>query len=318
MKTILIFDAENIFCSGYVKNPSLNSQGVPVGGIATILNNIKYSALKYNPVEVIVVWGGENGVKNKRKYLPEYKISTAPPKEKRLNRQEYVATLDNKKIQFDLLKRIIDCLPVRQICIDDLEGDNTLYLTYLYYKDKADKHIVLSGDKDFYQMLSKDTIIYKPQKRKEYTIEDFRAEYEIRNPKNFVLYKTLVGDASDKIKGLHGFGPKSFSKHFEEICLSVGEYTWDMFLSHVQGIEPDDKSLIATQKNILQQQDKLKLFYRAIKFWNNGYMSEIKKQLDKPLSFRYNNLLLECSKNGIDNYMIEPLFQVFGTYRRTK
>ena len=47
--------------------------------------------------------------------------------------------------------------------------------------------------------------------------------------KNFILYKTLLGDASDKIKGVKGLGEKGLLKKFPE--LSEGEMTWNDILN---------------------------------------------------------------------------------------
>ena len=74
MKTIAFLDAENVFFAGYVKNPTLNSIGVPIGGISTVLNLIRYISSTYVLSDFVICWGGKNGVINKRKYLPEYDI----------------------------------------------------------------------------------------------------------------------------------------------------------------------------------------------------------------------------------------------------
>ena len=36
-------------------------------------------------------------------------------------------------------------------------------------------------------------------------------------PENFIIYKTLLGDASDKISGIKGLGEKGIHKKFPEL-----------------------------------------------------------------------------------------------------
>ena len=51
-------------------------------------------------------------------------------------------------------------------------------------------------------------------KKKIYQIQDVVEEYSI-HPNNFLIYKSLIGDESDNIPGVNGFGEKNTPKLFE-------------------------------------------------------------------------------------------------------
>lgn len=62
--------------------------------------------------------------------------------------------------------------------------------------------IIVTEDKDLYQLLSNNTAILTPKNCKFYTTEDFKEEYGIR-PSRWAEVKTLGGCASDNIPGIH-------------------------------------------------------------------------------------------------------------------
>ena len=52
---------------------------------------------------------------------------------------------------------------------------------------------------------------------KEYYTEQTVFDKYKMSPKNFILHKTLLGDNSDKIKGVKGLGQKGLYKKFPEL-----------------------------------------------------------------------------------------------------
>jgi DNA polymerase I len=53
--------------------------------------------------------------------------------------------------------------------------------------------------------------------RKEYYTIDTVIEKFKMSPTNFILYKTLMGDNSDKVAGIKGLGEKKLYKLFPEL-----------------------------------------------------------------------------------------------------
>ena len=80
---ILIIDAMNTFIRNYVMNPSISSDGSPIGGTKGFLMTVQKLTREINPNKVIVVWDGSGGSAKRRTLAKEYKDGRKPL---RLNR----------------------------------------------------------------------------------------------------------------------------------------------------------------------------------------------------------------------------------------
>lgn len=84
---------------------------------------------------------------------------------------------------------------------------------------KADENYIISGDKDFFQLVNSNTFIVFPKHgftdynviTEQYIIDEFNI-----NPINYIDLKILQGDKSDNITGYKGCGPKIASKMINE------------------------------------------------------------------------------------------------------
>ena len=64
-KKIMIIDALNMFLRSYVVNPSLNSNGEPIGGFYGFLKSLQKCIREIDPDEVHICWDGPGGAKRK-------------------------------------------------------------------------------------------------------------------------------------------------------------------------------------------------------------------------------------------------------------
>ncbi|MDD2744965.1 MAG: 5'-3' exonuclease H3TH domain-containing protein [Candidatus Gracilibacteria bacterium] len=105
---------------------------------------------------------------------------------------------------FELLKAMeIPVLEKEGFEADDIIG--TLATTLR--KDPNNQIYIISGDKDLYQFIGGNVMVYDTMKRKiayrDETIEKFGVP-----PERVVDYLSITGDSSDNIPGIAGFGPK--------------------------------------------------------------------------------------------------------------
>lgn len=131
------------------------------------------------------------------------------------------------------------------------EADDLIYALAIRHIHKGYKVIIVSGDKDFNQMLiHKDITIYHPSKQAKITHKTILRHYGYRAEQT-VDYLTLLGDKSDKIPGLPGCGEKTAIEFLSE---------WDSIDRY---IHPD-----ATEKFPRVDREKLKeikdLHYKLI------------------------------------------------------
>ena len=209
---VLIVDGLNTFIRAYAASPVTNSDGEHVGGISGTLLSIGHAIKNISPTRVVIVFDGKNGSAKRRQIYPEYKANR---KFKiRLNRSEEVDKQDNQLEQLLKLTEYLDVLPFTVITADNTEADDTIaYIANDYLKDKDGQVYIMSSDKDFYQLVDERIHIWSPTKKRFFYTEDIYAEFGIY-PKNFALYRALLGDKSDNIGGVDGIGGKTIQKRF--------------------------------------------------------------------------------------------------------
>ena len=106
-------------------------------------------------------------------------------------------------------------MPIGQIYVPDCEADDVIgYLCR--HKLRNDRKVIISSDKDYYQLLDSKTIIYSPTWKKLVTSKEVKEKFKI-SPSNFCLAKCMTGDPSDNVAGIRGVGFKSLANRFKEL-----------------------------------------------------------------------------------------------------
>ena len=83
MNRVMIVDAQNQFLRSYIVDPSLSSNGQPIGGSKGFLKILNKLTRTIQPDRVIIVWDGEGGSQKRRTINKNYKEGRKPI---RLNR----------------------------------------------------------------------------------------------------------------------------------------------------------------------------------------------------------------------------------------
>jgi 5'-3' exonuclease len=117
-------------------------------------------------------------------------------------------------LQMDQLKEellpLIRCVQARR---EGVEGDDIIFTYCKYVKQWNGKAIVVSSDRDFYQVLGigPEIKVYDAMKDETWSQERFQMEFGF-HPSLYVDYGALVGEtgpSSDNIFGVDGWGPKT-------------------------------------------------------------------------------------------------------------
>jgi len=119
--------------------------------------------------------------------------------------------------QVGMIKGVVSALNIPQFEVEGFEADD-LIGTINRKVEKLDKElltIILTGDKDMFQLVDNDTRVYLPgrgkfQTDKEYDELGVKEKVGVE-PKQVPDLKGLMGDASDNIPGVKGIGPKTAS-----------------------------------------------------------------------------------------------------------
>jgi len=215
---ILMIDGLNLFFRNFAILNMVNPDGVHVGGLGGFFRSLGALIRQIQPTSVYVVFDGAGSANNRKNLLPEYKSGRNLQRITNWEVFENLEEEDDAKI--DQIVRVIQylkTLPVKTVSIDKVEADDIIaHLCSILPKQEEDKIFIVSSDKDFIQLINKNVIVYRPMEKEFYTRDTVREKFNM-SPSNFIIYKTLMGDNSDKVKGVKGLGEKKLYKLFPEL-----------------------------------------------------------------------------------------------------
>ena len=226
---ILLIDGLNLFFRNFAVLQMVNPKGVHIGGLGGFFRSLGALIRQIQPHQVYVVFDGAGSSMNRKNIIPEYK--SGRENQKITNWGAFDDVEEEHDAKIDQMVRIIQylkTLPIKTVSIDKVEADDIIaYLSHKALKQPGDKAYIVSSDKDFLQLVSDKVVVYRPMEKKFYTKEHFQKTYNM-SPQNFIIYKTLMGDSSDKIRGVKGLGEKKLHTLFPE--LSTRDVSWQDIL----------------------------------------------------------------------------------------
>ena len=312
MNRILIIDGNNLFMRNYIANPTLSSNGAPIGGYIGFLLQLQ-SILKMTlPDQVHVTWDGRSSSNKKRTIIKNYK-----EKRKAIKVNRFVDNLSerendlNSVWQMTELSKLLSEMPVYQHVFNTAEADDII-AALLHELPEDSLKIIVSSDKDFFQLLKEDVLIYKIHSKKFYSKLDLIEEYNI-HPNNFALAKALSGDKSDNIDGIKGVGFKNLVSKFKgfdkEKFITIDKL---IKMSKENRKEKDLKIF----NRIIEGEQTIKDNYKVIQLYNpisdHRIFSKLRKDISEPINyFSAFNIKKELLIHGLGSYDIEFLLRHF-------
>ncbi len=226
MSEVLIVDGLNVFMRHFAANPTTSENGEHVGGVVGFLRGLRHLIDLTCPKEVFVIWEG-GGSLRRRAIDSNYKNGRRPVKLNRwYDNEDMPNTVENRNYQINLLIQFLRKGPVGQIYVSDCEADNVIgYLSnYAYHKDEI---IIVSSDKDYYQLVSDRVRIWSPGQKKFVTPPIVLEKFGI-SANNFCVARCFCGDTSDGISGAKGVGFRTLAKRFPQLTLTESQSVDDI------------------------------------------------------------------------------------------
>ena len=287
-KRTLLIDGLNLFFRNFAMMNMVNPSGIHIGGLGGFFRSLGAEIRRTQPDQVYVIFDGAGSTTNRKNILSEYKSGR---EDQRVTNWEVFDSLDDEHdSKVDQIVRVIHylkTLPVKTVILDKVEADDIIaYLCDKLPNHPDDKVFIVSSDKDFLQLVNKNVIVYRPMEKKYYTEEVFKAKYKM-SPQNFILHKTLLGDASDKIKGVKGLGEKGLLKKFPE--LSERDLTFDDIFEICEKKFKDH----VVYARIIQGVDDLEKNYKVMDLSNPMIDENEKKYLDEVVKLKELNYIPE-------------------------
>lgn len=182
-----------------------------MGGAIGFMKTLSRVVAESRPKAVYIAWEG-GGSQRRRKLFSEYKQNRKAQKLNRFYDDDIPDSEENKKHQLMSLLSFLKNVPVCQLYVSDCEGDDVI--AYLCRGPlKTEQKILVSSDKDMYQLLDEKTTQYSLHKKRFVTHQEVHEEFRITT-ENFAIAKALCGDAGDNIPGVKGLGFKKLAKLF--------------------------------------------------------------------------------------------------------
>lgn len=299
---VLIVDGLNMFIRVFGAVPTLNDDGEHVGGITGFLLSLGARIRAYNPTRVLMVFDGKGGSAKRKKIFPDYKAGRSGiTKLNRLAGYEDLEDQDKSmKHQFATVVEYLQMLPLDVCYIDYIEADDVIaYAANHIFKKEVN---IVSSDRDFLQLIDDRISVWAPTKKKMYNEQVLLDEYGI-SAKNFLLYRMIEGDTSDKIPGVSGIGKKTLLKHFPEFGTNT-QMTVDIMVDRINSMEKKPKAL----QTFVNSTEQLDLNFRLMQLANpdlgSAIASNIRGIVDSPIN-TLNTFLFK------KQFMVDKLYTAF-------
>jgi 5'-3' exonuclease len=321
---ILIVDGLNLFLRNFAVLNYINSEGTHIGGLGGFLRSLGSLVKQLKPTSVYVVFDGVGSSINRKNLLPEYKSGRNI---NRVNKKSF-ANLDqeneSKTDQIIHLIHYLQCLPIKILSIDGAEADDIIaFLSKEITKNKNNKAYIISADNDFVQLVDENISIYRSVEKEFITPQYVKEKYRV-HPSNFLIYKTLMGDNSDKVGGIKGLGPDKFQKLFSEVMGSE-----ELTMDHIYDICALKFKEHVIYCRALEDFDNLRKAYKIMDLSNpmlddqeKGYILEQVKE--SPYELDAETFLRFYHKDGLGNvlknvdYWIKENWSTIDRYNKTK
>jgi DNA polymerase-1 len=312
---ILIVDGANLFIRSWAAYPQMSSHGYQMGGCIGFLKTLKRITTELQPSMICVAWEG-GGSLRRRSIYPDYKLGRRPEKLNRFYGNDIPESEENRKHQLISLLSMLKNVPVCQVYASDCEGDDIVaFLCSGPFKDK--QKIIVSSDKDMYQLLNAKTSIYSLHKKIVLTVDDIFEEFRIK-PNNFAVAKALCGDPGDNIPGVKGLGFKTVSKKLP--ILGTDD---DVLIENVISFCQSRIEESSVYRKVVENQDLINRNWRLV--YLDGSMlsatqiSKVQHTLDTFIpQVNKIGLIKALVKEGINDFDIEGFFYSMNCIDSTK
>lgn len=214
-KKILLLDESGIFIRnalGCTKDLE-TSDGLTTGGVFGYINTVLGVLARFKPDHVIAAIDSKQRQLFRKDRFPAYKAN------RKKNMREEIKDWEFQKKQ---LKKFHELFCVPMVEVPGYEADDVIASLATQYSKDGYQVFILSKDKDFVQLINKNTklvILGKHDQADSFEVIDHKddlANVFGVDPKKADFYQCLVGDSCDNIPGCPGVGAVVAKKILEK------------------------------------------------------------------------------------------------------
>lgn len=192
---LTVIDGSSYIFRAYHAIPHLStSKGVATNAVYGFTNMLLKALREGSPTHVAIAFD-----KDSRAYRqsidPEYKAHRPPPP-------------DDLVPQFALIRDVVHALNIPVLEKPGYEADDVIATLAKQAVERGFKVLVITGDKDFMQLVNEHVELYDSMNDKHTRLPDVEKRLGVK-PEQVVDYMALLGDEIDNIPGVPKVGPKT-------------------------------------------------------------------------------------------------------------
>ena len=235
-KQIYIVDVSSMFFRAfYAIRPLTSTKGIPVNAVYGFISMI-IKLMKDKHCDHLVFCYDRKEPSFRKDLYTEYKA----------HRTEMP---DDMQVQMPYLKQVANLFGICDIEQAGYEADDLIgTVAHMAQREEYEVFIV-SGDKDFCQLINKNVFLYDTMKEVIYDEGLVKDKHGV-SPAQFIDFLAITGDASDNIPGVAGIGPKGAQKLIEQFGTLENIYE---NIEQISSASIKEKLLVSKDKALLSK-----------------------------------------------------------------
>ena len=191
-KLVMAIDFCNMVFTSYYGQKLYNSKGNNINAIKGFFFKLKMLKESFNPDYIVFASDLSRERTFRRKLFKGYKAQRKPTDEDVIFQMKYIS-------------QIIGLLGYPMLNNELYEADDILGMIAKYNENHDMDTIIISSDRDLYQLIDEHTFILSPRNSDVIDIAYLIEKYKLM-PNQWIDLKILQGDHSDNIQGIPGIG----------------------------------------------------------------------------------------------------------------
>lgn len=197
MNQLYVLDVSGYIFRAYFALPSMTSpDGVSTNGLYGFIRSILKLFKEFGPEHLVAVFDGPDNKKQRKEIYEKYKANR-------------VRLHEDLPEQIEKAKEFCDLIGIPHIEVSGVEADDTMGSIAVWAAREGTEVFLCTSDKDLCQLVGGQIKILNTWK--DNLIVDSEKVEELYGvpPDQIVDFLAIVGDTSDNIPGIKGFGPKT-------------------------------------------------------------------------------------------------------------
>lgn len=257
---LYILDVSGYIFRAYFAIPPMSSpNGEPTHALFGFIRSVIKLLKEENPGNIVAVFDGPDNKKQRLEIYEKYKMNR-------------VRSYDDLPDQIDKAKQFCELIGIPHLEVGGVEADDTIGSVAVWAaKQKIDVYICTS-DKDLCQLVNDHIFVVNPWKEN-LLLDRAKVEevYGVK-PEQIVDLLAIMGDSSDNIPGLSGFGPKTAVPLLQEFG------SLEYLLKHPEKVKGKKKQeTLVAEAEIARLSQRLATIYTDVEFHKDPHFFALKK-----------------------------------------